>query len=195
MNTKLSHPITLTLLPILQGLCIYPNGLQIIEEANDRELTIVVCPEQIDRGTIVGKMGRCLDAINAVVSAAGERIGIKADVQVDSDKPINPRHRMTPFAINDEFGVDEVVALVRPLAEMALGPVKLAAHKNSAEEAVVVVKPLHPCSLDLIKSISDIFFSLGYRQGRIIKIKPANDETTKSHEPRSKTNPMVQNDA
>lgn len=175
MNDQPKHPITLTLLPILRDLCVYPEGLIIVEEANDRDLTIIALPEQIDRGTIVGKGGRVLDAINAVVGLCGERIGVKAVMQLDSEKPINPKHRMTPFMVDDEFGVDEVVNLVRPLAEMTLGQVKISGHLNGGGEAVIYIAHENK---DAIKSISDIFFPLGYRQGRIIKIKPANDETT-----------------
>jgi predicted RNA-binding protein YlqC (UPF0109 family) len=70
-------------LRILQGLAEFPDQARVEESEQSGSLHLRLSVAEGDKGKIIGKQGKVIKAIRAVVGAAAQKAGKRAVVEID----------------------------------------------------------------------------------------------------------------
>lgn len=80
---------------VLTPMLDHPESLRVEVKGEGRKREVVLFAEQVDRGRIIGKSGRMISSLRALIQAAGEKQGLLLNLELfdedEGDRPRRPR--------------------------------------------------------------------------------------------------------
>lgn len=81
------------LLDVLTPVLEHPNALRIEVKEDGRKRDVFIHAEPKDRGRIIGKSGRMISSLRTICQAAGEKSGLRVNVEIFEEENERRAHR------------------------------------------------------------------------------------------------------
>jgi predicted RNA-binding protein YlqC (UPF0109 family) len=182
MNNSLHHPISKIVFPLVEGICKYPEQLE-IKERNGTEpnsITIVLYPHMADYPKLCGMDGRQIKALRFLVKRMGEKMSIGAELDL-KESWNGDRENKTPFEHNPNFDKTAAIELIT-MFEMAIWPDsfndRTVKTRQEGDKWHIYLTATKEEDQSLIVALADVFYPYGYRNGCkiVIHAGPENSE-------------------
>lgn len=164
------HPISAELKPLIVGMCRYPLDLRYVEELEGNNLDICILPNQADFRVLLGRQASRLNSIKLVARTIAGRLGLSCSIELKESGRGEPEGDQ-PFEQNPEFDVARTIEAVRRLCRMGLDREAEITHRRDNDKLRVMVVCRSPEEEAFVWALNDVFYSWGFRNGMIVKIK------------------------
>ena len=77
--TRIDH----LLLPVVKALVLLPDSVEIVISANDRSIVLTLTVDASDRGRIIGKQGKMLQALRLIAQSVAAVHDLNCSVQLN----------------------------------------------------------------------------------------------------------------
>ena len=81
------------LLDVLTPVLEHPDALRIEVKEDGRKRDVFIHAEPKDRGRIIGKSGRMISSLRTLCQAAGEKVGLRVNVEIFEEEEERRAHR------------------------------------------------------------------------------------------------------
>ena len=81
------------LLDVLTPVLEHPDALRIEVKEDGRKRDVFIHAEPKDRGRIIGKSGRMISSLRTLCQAAGDKIGLRVNVEIFEEEEERRAHR------------------------------------------------------------------------------------------------------